>query len=125
MFHPRLGEDPQWALYRARENLELTDPPTQTTPRPRSRAARRGVTAVAVALAVAVTVRADTEPTVPPPDRHATAPAGAAGQSGLAVIPAAPHRRHHAGTRAHHSEPSHAAPAIRPIAAHHRGRTQR
>lgn len=126
MYHPRLGEDPQWALYRARERLDLTDPPTATTPGPRLIAAWRGVAAVALALAVAATVRADTEPTRSQSDRIATTTrAPDVAEMTVAFVQAAPDSRHDSDTTAHHSEKSHSASAIRSVAAHHRGRTER
>lgn len=126
MYHPRLGEDPQWALYRTRERLDFTDPPTATTPVPRSIAFWRGVAVVALAFAVAATVRADTEPTMSQPGRIATTTrAPDVVETTVALVHAAPAGRHQSDTAAHHSEQSHSAAAIRPVAAHHRGRTER
>lgn len=73
MLHPRLGDDPQWALYRLRERLDLTDPPTATTPRPRG--ARRWTVAVLAALTLAASARSDTDATAPPLAPVTTAPA--------------------------------------------------
>lgn len=64
MHHYRLGEDPQWALYRHRERLELTDPP-EDAPLPRSHhmgSLRTFVAATVAALTIIAVIRADATP---------------------------------------------------------------
>lgn len=88
MLHIRLGEDPQWALVRERERLELTDPPTCVPPHGRSPVGGvRTVLIAASALAITVLLHADTAPGHPTATPSVAWPGGHAAGVGRADPP--------------------------------------